>query len=125
MQSAFGVEHGDEIAKFGMPGSLLKPVKSLGSAMGSGTTKVGQKVKPLSANTKMGVRNIGKPGGTAGTARGAGTRGAVGGARQSAGGAMRRAGNWMSANPTATGGAALGIGAGAAGGAALSNRRRY
>lgn len=115
MQSAFGVEHGDEIAKFGAPSSLLKPVKSLGSAMGGGATKAGQKLKPLTPGVKTGMRNTAQPKPPGGLA----------GARNQTGGALRRAGSWMSANPGATGGAALGVAGGAAGGAALSNRRRY
>ena len=110
MESAFGVEHGDEIAKFSAPSSLLKPVKSLGTAMGSGTASAGRKLTRAGAKTIKTNPGMGRAG--------------LGGVQ--AGGALRRAGAAMKANPTATGLGALGVGGGAAGGVAYGqNKRRY
>jgi len=127
MESAFGIEHGDEIAKFGLPKALVKPVTALGSKMGVGASKAGSSLKPLTANTKVGAKSIGVPtrGATAGTKATSGARAATTGAKQQTGGALRRAGDWMKANPGVTGAAAVGGGAAVGTGYAAGRRRNY
>jgi len=104
MQSAFGVEHGDEIAKFEMPTGLLKPVKALGSKIGGGTSRLGASMAP-----------------------GTGTR--IAGARRAPsltnkiGSGLQRAGGAMAANPGKTGGIAIG-GTGAIGAGAGMHQRK-
>lgn len=114
MQSAFGVEHGDEFAKFGMPTALVKPFTGAGNAVARKTTQMGGKLKPLSS-AKLGG-SIGRP-----TAKPVKPTG-MAGAKQGLGSGLRRAGGAMAAHPTATG---VGVaGAGAAGGYGLSRRKQ-
>lgn len=111
MESAFGVEHGgEEIAKFGLPTGLIKPITSLGSKIGGATRSMGGKTMTSGIKQIKTSPNMGK----------------VGQAKLGAGGALRRAGSTMAAHPTTTGGIGAGVAAGgvAAGVSTLGNNQR-
>jgi hypothetical protein len=114
MISAFGVDHGSEIAKFGAPG-LGRIGAKLGSVVGSAGMKLG----------RAGTGNL-KAAKIAGAGPGAAGVKRLGMGQQRLGGGLNRLGTGMMRRPGLTGG--LAVGGGAAGGGAalgsLNNRRR-
>lgn len=110
MQSAFGIDHGEEIAKFGLPSAA----------------KVGMKVSGLGRKAESaGVMRSAMKGGQGGVK---GTLNQVAGYGQAyAGRGLRHAGIGISRHPKLAAGAALGAaGAGAAGtGYAMGRKKQY
>lgn len=106
-ESAFGVDHGDEVSKaFKMPGSwapkMPKPVTNLGTKIGTGLFQGGAKQGAI----------------------GAMQGGKLGNARSKAGLNTAKAGVKMVQHPGATGAAAIGGAGGAAGGGYAAWRKK-
>jgi|KBSMisStaDraftv2_1062788.scaffolds.fasta_scaffold197465_3 hypothetical protein len=112
MESAFGIDHGEEVSKLGIGG--------LGTKIGQKTMKIGQGLRQSGANNMAMGRK-------AGGGFGAGMQ--VGGAKRvQAGGQLRKLGQGMQKRPGLTGGLAVGGGAagvGAAGGMFANRQRRF
>ena len=120
MYSAFGVDHGyDEISKLGLGGAFT----GLGARIGGGVERYGSNVRRIGAQ-QMGTAR--KAGSAISPQQAHGLK--VGGAANvRSGGKIRSVGQAMQRRPgltggLAAGGAAAGIGGGAA---AIGNRRRY
>jgi hypothetical protein len=119
MESAFGIDHGEFEKAFKPPsiGGALKPLKAVGSGLGSALGGAGMKVG------RAGTANIGAAK-IAGAGPGAKKVGLLGRSQQRLGAGLNRVGTGAMQRPGLAGGLALGGGTAAVGGAGFGAGRR-